>query len=94
MKEYKFYNKLLDKISPEIELSVFSSFRKYGPTLVPILHILIPSIQNNSPTHSSSSSLSYKSLSLSSILRSKKPIVKIKEDDNVDFDIEIQPLSS
>ena len=51
MKEYKLYNKLLDKISPKIELSVFDPFRKDRPISVSILQILIPFIQNNSSTY-------------------------------------------
>jgi len=77
MKEYKLYNKLLDKISPKIELSVFDSFRKDRPISVSILQILIPFIQNNSSTYSSSLSLSYKSLSLTFTLGSKKLIKRM-----------------
>ena len=94
IKEHKLYDKLLDKISPEIELLTPNSFRKDGPALVSIPHTSIPSIQNNSPTHSSLLSLSYKSVSISPILGSKKPIVEIKKDDNVDSDVEMQLLSS
>ena len=59
-KEYKLYNKLLDKISPEIKSSAPNSSREDELAPVPILHTLIPSIQKNPPTCSSSSSLSYK----------------------------------
>ena len=44
LKEYKLYNKLLDKISSETELSVSGPSRKNGLASVPILHISIPSI--------------------------------------------------
>ena len=70
-----------------------NSYGKDGPALVYIPHTSIYSIQNNSPTHSSLLLLSYKSISLSPTPGSKKPIVEIEEDDNVDSDIEIQPLS-
>ena len=63
-KEHKLYNKLLNKISPEIELSVPDSFGKDRPTPVPILHTPIFSIQNNSSTCSSLPSLSCKFPSL------------------------------
>jgi len=93
MKEHKLYNKLLDKISSETELSMSSSSKKDRPTLVFILHISIPSIQNNSPTHFSLSFLSYKSLASIPIPGSKKSIVETEENNNIDSDIEIQPLS-
>ena len=89
MKEYKLYNNLLNKISPETESSMPDTFGKDGPAPVPISHISIPLIQNNPLTHSSSSSLSYKSLSLSPTLGSKKPTIEIEENDNVDSDVEI-----
>jgi len=73
-KEYKLYDKLLNKISLETELLVPDPFRKDRSTLVPISYILIPSILNNPSTYSSSSFLFYKSLSLSPTLESKKPI--------------------
>ena len=41
VKEYKLYNKLLDKISIEIKLSVLGSLEKDRLTLVSILYILI-----------------------------------------------------
>ena len=63
VKEYKLYDKLLDKTSLETELSVPNSSGKDRPALVPIPHTSIPSIQNNPPTHSPSLSLSYKSIS-------------------------------
>ena len=73
VKEYKLYNKLLDKISPETESSVSDSSEKGRPAPIPIPHTLIPLIQSNPPTHSSLSSLSYKSTSLSPTPESKKP---------------------
>ena len=88
-KEHKLYDKLLDKISLETELSVSDPSRKDGPTPVPTLHILISPIQNNPSTCFSSPSISYKSISSLPTLRFKKPIVKIEEDDNVDSDVEI-----
>ena len=45
-KEYKLYNKLLDKISLEIELLVLSPSEKDGLALVPIPHIHIPPFKN------------------------------------------------
>ena len=97
IKKHKLYNKLLDKLSLETELLVSDPFGKDEPAPVPILHILIPLIWNNSSTHSSSPSLFYKSISLSYIPRSKKSIVEIEENDNVDFNVdsnvEMQPLS-
>ena len=94
VKECKLYNKLLDKISLEIVSLAPNSFGKDRHAPVFILHTFIPSIQNNPPTHSSSSSLSYKSLSLLFTPGSKKPTVEIEENNNVDSDIEIQLLSS
>ena len=72
VKEYKLYNKLLDKISPETESSVSDSSEKGRPAPIPISHTLISLIQSNPPTHSSLSSLSYKSTSLSPTSESKK----------------------
>jgi len=92
-KEYKLYNKLLDKISLEIELLASDFFRKDRPTLVLIPHTSISPIQNNPPACSSSLSLSYKSISPLSTLRFKKSIVEIEENDNVDSNIEMQPPS-
>ena len=89
-KECKLYNKLLDKISLEIELLVSDSFRKDRPALVSIPHTSIPSIQNNPPACSSSLSLFYKSISPLSTLRFKKLIVEIEENDNVDSNVEMQ----
>jgi len=88
------YNELLNKISPEIELSISSPSGKDRLAPVPILHTYIPSIQDNPPTYSSSPFLSYKSLSPSPTLGSKKSIVEIEENDNVDSNIEMQTLSS
>ena len=89
-KEYKLYNKLLDKISLEIELLVSDSFRKDRSTLVSIPHTSIPSIQNNPSACSFSLSLSYKFISLLSTLRFKNLIVEIEENDNVDSNVEMQ----
>ena len=80
----------MDKITLETELSTFIPSKKDEPALIPIS---IPPTKNNLPNHSLLSSLSYKSLSLSPILKSKKSIVKIEENDNIDSDFEIQPLS-
>ena len=93
VKVYKLYNKLLDKISLEIESSVPNPSGKDEPAPVPILHIYIPPIQNNHSTCSSLSSLSYKSISFPPTPKSKKPIVEIEKNSDVDSDIEIQPLS-
>ena len=84
----------MNKISPKIKLLVPDPSRKDRPALVPIPHTSIPPIQNNSPTCFSSPSLSYKLTSSLSTPSFKKPIVKIKEDDNINFDVEIQPPSS
>jgi len=93
-KECKLYNKLLDKISPETELSVsdFSGKDRLAP--VSILHISIPPIQNNLPTYSSLPSLFYKFTFLSPTPRSKKLKVEVEKDNNINSDIEMQPLSS
>ena len=58
-----------------------------------LFYIPISSIQNNPPTHSLLSSLSYKSTSSLLTPGPKKPTVEIEETNNVDSDIEIQ-LSS
>ena len=92
-KECKLYDKLLDKISPETKLSVSDPSGKNRPILVSILHTSIPSIQNNSLTYSFSLLLSYKSIFPLPILGSKKPIVEIEENDNVNSDVEIQLLN-
>ena len=86
-KEHKLYNKLLDKISPEIELLVPSSSEKDGPALVSIPYISIPLIQNNPPTPSPS--FSYKSPSFLPTPVSKKSTVEIEENNDVDSDVEI-----
>jgi len=93
IKEHKLYNNLLDKISSETELSMPSSSGEDGLTPVLIPHISIPPIQNNSPTHSSSPFLLYKSLSSILIPGSKKSMIEIEENDNINSDIEMQPLS-
>ena len=93
-KEYKLYDKLLDKISLETELLVPDLSRKDEPVLVSILHIFIPSIQNNSPTCSSLSFLFYKFIFPLPISGSKKLTVEIEEKNNdVDSDVEMQLLS-
>ena len=61
-KECKLYDKLLDKISLEIKLSVPGSSVKYRSALVSISHILILPIQNNPCTYFLLLFLSYKSL--------------------------------
>ena len=66
---------------------------KDEPTLVFIPHILISSIQSNSPTCSPLSFFSYKSLFFLFTLGSKKPIIKIEENDDVDSNVKIWPLS-
>ena len=91
-KEYKLYNKLLNKISLETELLASDLSRRNA--LVSIPHIPISPIQNNSPTCSSLPSLFYKSISLLPTLESKKPIVEIEKEEDVDSDVEMQPLSS
>ena len=92
VKECKLYNKLLNKISSETELLVSGPSSKDRPTPVPILHIPIPLIQNN-PSCFPSPFLSYKFPSPLPFPGPKKPIVEIKEADNVDSDIETQSLS-
>jgi len=74
-------------------LLVPNSSGKDRPVLVPILHTPISSIQDNSPTHSSLPSLSYKFISSSSTPESKKPTVEIEETNDVDSNIEMQPPS-
>ena len=68
-KEYKLYNKLLNKNSPEIVLSVSGSSEKDRSAPVPI-----PSIQNNSSTHFSLPFLFYKFLFSLPTLKSRKPV--------------------
>jgi len=87
--EYKLYDKLLNKISSEIELSVFRPFSEDKPALVSIPYISISPVQNNSPPYFLSLSLSYKSLFFLSLPISKKPIVKVKEIDNIESNVEI-----
>ena len=79
----------MNKISPKTELLVSTPSGKDRPALVPIPHTLIPLIQNNPPTCSFSPFLSYKSTFLSSTPESKKPIVKIEENDDINSDIEM-----
>jgi len=64
----------LDKISPEIELSISDPSRKDRPAPVLIPHIPILFIQNNPLTHSTSPSLSCKSLSPSPTSGSQQPL--------------------
>ena len=66
---------------------MFGSFRKNKSALLPILHIPIPLIQNNSPTYSLTPSLFYKFLSPSPIPKSKKLTVKIEENDDVNSNV-------
>ena len=82
-KEHKLYDKLLDKTSPETESLVPNSSGNDGPTLVPILHTLIP------PTHFSSPFLSSKSISPPSTPEPKKPIINIEETNNIDSDVKM-----
>ena len=83
----------MNKISLESESLISGSSKKYRLAPILILHIYIPSIQNNPPTYSLLLFLSYKFSSLSSIPESRKLIVKIQENDDVDSDIEMWPLS-
>jgi len=62
---------------------------KDGPAPVPILHTPIPSIQNNSLTCSSLSSLSYKSIFPLSTPGPKKPTVEIEKTNNVSSDVKM-----
>jgi len=89
-KECKLYDKLLDKISSETEPSIPDPSGKDRPAPVPIPHTLVPPIQKNLPTHSPSSSLSYKSTSPLSTPESRKPTVEIKETNDVDSNVEMQ----
>ena len=84
----------MGKISPETKLSVSDYSRKNRPASVPILYIHILPIQNNPSTCSFSPSLFYKSPSSLSTPESKKSIIEIEEDDNINSNIEIQSLSS
>ena len=93
-KECKLYDELLDKTSPETELLVPDPSWKDKPTLIPILHTLIPPIQNNSPTCSPLSSLSYKSTFPLFTLESKNLILKIEETNDVNSNVEMQPPNS
>jgi len=92
VKEYKLYNKLLNKISWEIELLVSRPFSEDKPALLSIPYISISPIQNNSPCFLSLS-LSYKSPSLLPLPVSKKPIVKVEKVDDIEFNVEIWSLS-
>ena len=79
----------MNKISPETKSLASDPSGKDKP--VPVTPI--PPIQNNPPTHSSSPSLSYKSISPSHTLESKKPTLEIQEDDNVNSNAEMQSFS-
>jgi len=92
IKEYKLYNKLLDRVSPETKSSAPEHSIKDEPSLVPIPPILISSIQNNNPPHSLSPLLSYRLLSLLPLPVSKQLLVKINN--KVDTNVEIQTSSS
>ena len=83
----------MDKISSETELSVSDPSEKKWTCFSSHSTYIISSIQNNPSTCSFLPSLSYKSLSLSSILESKKLIVEIEEDNNIGSNIKIQALS-
>ena len=93
LNEHKLYNKLLNKISSEIKLLMPGLSGKDRPAPVSIPHISIPPIQNNPLTCFSLLFFFYKSLSLLSISNFKKLTVEIEKNDNVDSDVEIQPLS-
>ena len=92
-KECKLYDELLDKTSLETELLISNSSEKDRSVLVPILHTLIPPIQNNPLTCSPLPFLSYKSISLLLTPGPKKPIIEIEETNNVNSDVEMQPPS-
>jgi len=92
VKEYKLYNKLLDRISPETELSEPGPSGKDELAPVPIPPTPIPPIAKNSPSCSLSPSLSYKFPSPSPSLVPKKPTVEIEEVDNVNSNVKMQPL--
>ena len=92
MKEYKLYNKLLNRISPETELSEPGPSGKDGLAPVPIPPIPIPPIAKNPPSCSFSPSLSYKFPSPSPSLVPEKPTVEIEEIDNVNSNVKMQPL--
>ena len=87
-KEHKLYNVLLNKTSLETELLAPDSSGKDGPAPVSI-----PSIQNNSSTCSPSHSLSYKSITSPPTPGPKKPIVEIKETNDIDSNVEMQSPS-
>jgi len=89
-KECKLYNKLLNKTSVGTKSLVSNSSEKDESALVLIPHTYISPIQNNFPTHSLSSSLSYKFISLPPTPGPKKSTVKIKKTNNVNSDVEMQ----
>jgi len=86
-KEHKLYNKLLDKTSLETESLAHNSSGKDRPVPVPIPHTSISPIQNNPPTHSPLSSLSYKSISPPPTPGSKKLTVEIEETNDVEMQL-------
>jgi len=90
VKEYKFYNKLLDKISLETKSLMPGPSSKDGPAPVSILPTSIPLVQNNPHSHSLSPSISYKSLSFLPSLMPKLFLVRVEEvNDNIDTDVEM-----
>ena len=93
-KEYKLYNRLLDKISLGTESLVPRPSDKDRPTPILIPYIPISIIQNNSPPYSPLLFFSYKSLSFLPSPVPKKPTVEVDEVNNVDSNVEMQPLRS
>ena len=91
-KEYKLYNKLLDKISSGTELLVPRPSDKDRPTPILIPYIPISIIQNNPSPYSPLLFFSYKSLSSLPSPVPKKPTVEVNEVNNVNSNVEMQPL--
>jgi len=91
-KEYKLYNKLLDKISSGTESLVPRPSDKDRSTPILIPYTPISIIQNNPPPYFSLLFFSYKFLSPLPSLVPKKPTVKVDEGNNIDFNVEMQPL--
>ena len=73
---------------------VSDSSRKDRSAPVSIPYKSIPLIQDNPSTYSFLSFLSYKFISFSLTSGSKKSIIEIEENDNVNSNIEMQLLSS
>ena len=71
-----------------------SLFGKYRLTLVHIPYISISFTQSNFSTYSFSLFIFYKYSSPLYTLWPKKSTIEIEEDNDVDFGVEIQPLSS